>query len=112
MLDLKQVYDALPVASDDSLLFLAARFDKWRSVTKEFIRTRRAKLSDDDPLKCPISLFRTMDFGRLETAHTRTLAWLLDPKGEHGFGGILHCPHAPADCRLQSGALVVGAGPK
>jgi hypothetical protein len=30
-----------------------------------------------------------MDFGRLEAAHTRALAWLLDPKKEHGFGNSL-----------------------
>jgi hypothetical protein len=30
-----------------------------------------------------------MDYGRLETAHTRTLAWLLDPRKEHGFGSRL-----------------------
>jgi hypothetical protein len=53
------------------------------------VRTRLAKLDKDDPLLCPISLFRTMDAGRLEVAHTRTLAWLLDPNGEHGFGQTL-----------------------
>jgi len=60
-------------------------------VTKEFVRTYLAELPADDPLRCPISLFRTMDYGRLETAHTRTLAWLLDPKKneEHGFGHAL-----------------------
>lgn len=87
--DLAHVYATLHVASDDNLRFLAHRFDKWRRATQEFVRTRLAELDKDDPLKCPISLFRTMDYGRLETAHTRTLAWLLDPKGEHGFGATL-----------------------
>jgi hypothetical protein len=87
--DLKRVYDTLPVASDDNLLFLANSFAKWRKVTKDSIRVRVKALSDDDPLKCPISLFRTMDAGRLEIAHTRTLAWLLDPTREHGFGTTL-----------------------
>jgi hypothetical protein len=87
--DLAQVHGTLPVASDANLLFLANRLDQWRRVTQEFVRTRRMELSEDDPLRCPISLFRTMDYGRLETAHTRTLAWLLDPKGEHGFGKTL-----------------------
>jgi hypothetical protein len=36
-----------------------------------------------------VSLFRTMDYGRLETAHTRALAWLLNPQGEHRFGSAL-----------------------
>jgi hypothetical protein len=30
-----------------------------------------------------------MGLGRLEVAHTRTLAWLLDPKREHGFRDTL-----------------------
>src|SRR5262245_56355407 len=83
--DLAQVYATLPVVSDANLHFLANRFDAWRRSTQEFVRTRLRELSDDDPLRCPISLFRTMDYGRLETAHTRTLAWLLDPQREHGF---------------------------
>jgi hypothetical protein len=87
--DLAQVHATLPVASDANLRFLADRFHDWRRVTQEFVRTHLGKLSDDDPLRCPISLFRTMDYGRLETAHTRTLAWLLDPNGEHRFGKTL-----------------------
>lgn len=89
--DLALVHATLPVATDANLLYLANRFDDWRSATKEFVRAHIEKLSQDDPLRCPISLFRTMDCGRLETAHTRTLAWLLDPKKneEHGFGDAL-----------------------
>jgi hypothetical protein len=87
--DLAQIYAALPVASDDNLLFLANRFDMWRRRTKEFVHAHLVGLPEDDPLKCSISLFRTMGYGRLETAHTRALAWLLDPKGEHGFGKTL-----------------------
>ena len=77
------------LASDANLLLLANHFQDWRKATQEYVRTHRAELSDDDPLRCPISLFRTMDYGRLETAHTRTLAWLLNPEGEHGFGQTL-----------------------
>lgn len=89
--DLKRVYDTLPVASDDNLRFLAERFDEWRKKTRELVCKLLAKLNEDDPLLCRISLFRTMDYGRLETAHTRTLAWLLDPAKdeEHGFGDAL-----------------------
>jgi hypothetical protein len=86
--DLREVHGSLPIASDANLLIFANRLEKWRSKTRELVRTRLAELSDDDPddpLLCPISLFRTMDYGRLETAHTRVLAWLLDPNGEHGF---------------------------
>ena len=35
---------------------------------------RLLHLKDDDPLLCPISLFRTMDYGRLETAWLRSNA--------------------------------------
>jgi len=89
--DLAQIHANLPIASDANLLCLAKCLDQWRSVTQEFVRTHIGKLADDDPLRCRISLFRTMDYGRLETAHTRTLAWLLDPRmnEEHGFGHTL-----------------------
>lgn len=89
--DLEKVYAGLPTTSDADLLDLGERFRKWRKATQEFVRARRAELDKDDPLLCPVSVFRTMDAGRLEVAHTRTLAWLLDPKKdeEHGFGNAL-----------------------
>lgn len=89
--DLKRVYDTLPTASDTNLRFLASRFDQWRQRTRALVARRLVELAQDDPLLCPISLFRTMDAGRLEVAHTRTLAWLLDPRkdAEHGFGNRL-----------------------
>jgi hypothetical protein len=121
--DLAQVHATLPVVSDDNLLFLAHRFNEVRRVTQEFVRTRFEELSDDDPLRCPISLFRTMDYGRLETAHTRTLAWLLDPKSEHDFGttllaALLHrlsgndCSTALQVERVESELLIDGSGAK
>lgn len=87
--DLAEVYATLPVASDENLLLLGNRFDIWRRSTYDFVRMRLARLPEDDPIKCRISLFRPKGYGRLETAHTRTLAWLLDPNGEHGFGTSL-----------------------
>jgi hypothetical protein len=82
---------SLPVASDVDLGYLADRFDEWRRRTREVVQTWHKEIPDDDPVKCKVSLFRTMDAGRLERAHTRTLAWLLDPKmnDEHGFGDTL-----------------------
>lgn len=53
----------------------------WRQKVNEKLK----EIDEDDPIFCPVSLFGTMDYGRLEVAHTRTLAWLLDPKKEHGF---------------------------
>ena len=90
--DPANVYTKLPVPSAVDLQFLGDRFKKWRESTQDFVRDRLAELDKDDPLKCPISLFRTMDYGRLETAHTRVLAWLLDPEAEHGFGTALLAP--------------------
>lgn len=47
------------------------------------------KLPANDPLRCRVGLFGTLDLGLRETAHTRALAWLLDPRAEHGFGDAL-----------------------
>jgi hypothetical protein len=87
--ELEQVYASLCPASGVNLHFLAEHFDKWRERTRDLLRSRLKDLPTDDPLLCPISLFRTMDYGRLETAPTRTLAWLLDSTREHGFGDKL-----------------------
>src|SRR4051812_31434063 len=78
--DLTRIHATLLVASDVNLQWLADSFQKWRATTTDLVKKLLVKLPDDDPLRCPISLFRTMDYGRLETAHTRTLAWLFDPK--------------------------------
>ena len=88
---LEQIHASLPVASDANLLSLGNHFQRWRKATQEYISVHLKDLPEDDLLICPISLFRTMDYGRLETAHTRTLAWLLDPSKneEHGFGHTL-----------------------
>lgn len=42
-----------------------------------------------NPLLCPVSLFGTLNLGEKETAHTGTIAWLLNPKKNHGFGDRL-----------------------
>ena len=38
------------------------------------------------PINMPIGLFDYLENGRLETAYTRTLAYLLDAKAPHGYG--------------------------
>lgn len=43
----------------------------------------------DNPLFSTVSLYGSMDIGRLEVAHTNTLAWLLNPYAEHGFDSLL-----------------------
>jgi PD-(D/E)XK nuclease superfamily len=69
------------------LEFLATALRSWRLSNRERLQRYLDRLAQDDPIRLPVSLFGTMDYGRLETAHTRTLAWLLGKgKAEHGFG--------------------------
>lgn len=70
-----------------ALRTLGRFFDEWRERTRRTLRSLSVPV--DSPLRCRISLFRTMDLGRLERAHTNTLAWLLNPDGEHEFDGRL-----------------------
>ena len=49
------------------------------------------------PINIPVGLFDYLENGRLETAYTRTLAYLLDAKAPHGYGDkilkslLAHC---------------------
>jgi hypothetical protein len=45
--------------------------------------------SPNSPLFNPVSLFAATGYLRLETAHTQSLAWLLDARQVHGFGDNL-----------------------
>lgn len=59
--------------------------NKAREHNKRIIQEIIANQDKISPLTCPISLFGTLDYGRLEVAHTRTIGWLLTPNKEHGF---------------------------
>ncbi|MFM9967473.1 MAG: PD-(D/E)XK nuclease family protein [Burkholderiales bacterium] len=72
------------VISMADLNSLAEDLSTWRRDYQQLLQKYLAMLPSDDPLRGQVSLFGAMDYGRLETAHTRTLAWLLDKK-EHGF---------------------------
>jgi hypothetical protein len=87
--DLHQIHDSLPLPNDARLHDLAERLRVWRSRVQGEVQEGLQELPAEDPLRCPISLFGTMDYGRLETAHTNVLAWLLDPGRPHGFGDTL-----------------------
>jgi hypothetical protein len=65
-----------PVISLVDLENLAEALGTWRMSQRQLLQEYRNQLPEDDPLASPISLFGTMDYGRLETAHTRALAWL------------------------------------
>lgn len=41
------------------------------------------------PLVGSVSVFRALGFRRDEVSHTQSLAWLLDPQQDHGFGDAL-----------------------
>jgi hypothetical protein len=66
------------------LVTLGEELTGWRTHHQQLLQQYLAQLPADDPLRSPVSLFGAMDFGRLETAHTRALAWLLGDR-EHGF---------------------------
>jgi hypothetical protein len=79
-------------SSIDELLNLGRQLDKIRSYTRDKVTEKiepLRKTDPENPLFCNVSLYAPMDYGRLEVAHTRTLAWLLDPSKEHGFGASL-----------------------
>ena len=76
----------VPVISVADLATLGEQLETWRTTQLRQLKSLLEKLPEDDPLRSPVSLFGTMDYGRLETAHTRALAWLLGKgKREHGF---------------------------
>jgi hypothetical protein len=74
-----------PRVTAADLASLAKDLDAWRDRHRQLLQQYLTRLPADDPLLSPVSLFGTMDYGRLETAHTRALAWLLGDQ-EHGFG--------------------------
>lgn len=87
---LAEIYVSIaPPNLEKHLPALAEKLTAWRTRSKSRMAGYFAKLPADDPLRCPISLFGVMERGRLETAHTAVLAWLLDPRREHGFGPAL-----------------------
>jgi hypothetical protein len=67
------------------LASLGESLTAWREHNRRLLASYLDRLPADDPLLNPVSLFGTLDYGRLETAHTRSLAWLLGNR-EHGFG--------------------------
>ena len=88
--ELKHVYET--EASDESVKELEALGEvlkKWRKNCFDTLQSEFAKLPPDHPLKCPVSLYSASGHGLDEVVHTRTLAWLLDPKEKHGFKTVL-----------------------
>lgn len=75
---------SMPVVSDSDLTTLSEQFSVWRKGSLADLSLYLEKVNRDDPLLSSISLFGTMDYGRLERAHTQTLAWFLG-KENHGF---------------------------
>lgn len=89
--DLARVAEELDsdAPSLDQLRSLQFTLERLTSDSNAVFQAMFTRLPSDHPAKCGISLFGTMEHGRFEVAHTRTLAWLLDPAGSHGFGDRL-----------------------
>jgi hypothetical protein len=90
--DLESVFatDASDDISIGDLKDLGEGLEKSRKYCDRTLNQALSKLPAHHPVKCPISLYGAMGMGRLEVAHTRTLAWMLNPNNkEHGFGDAL-----------------------
>ena len=90
--DLESVFET--DASNDipirNLNDLEEELKKGNEQCAKDLRAELSKLPAAHPVKCPVSLYRVMEMGRLEVAHTHTLAWLLSPnERDHGFGDAL-----------------------
>jgi hypothetical protein len=94
----------------EELRNLERKLNRWSERRKEELRQKLDKLPPDHPIKCPISLLEVKGYGRTEVAHTRILAWLLDPNAEHGFRDALlnallrylHRSRAPMRVHVES----------
>jgi PD-(D/E)XK nuclease superfamily len=85
--ELSAVYELEGSKNPEELLpDLTLRLDAWRAYSVKQMQVYLSALPDDDPLRCPISLFGTLGLGRVETAHTSALTWLLSPSQTHGLG--------------------------
>lgn len=84
--DSQESADDSPIAVLDSL---GEKLSDWRKRCQRELRRQLAKVGNDHPIKCKIGLFGPMGMHRAEVSHTRALAWLLDPRSEHGFGSDL-----------------------
>jgi hypothetical protein len=77
------------VEPDEYVEPLASCLRAWRKRAQKRMQDYLTHVPEDDPLRCPVSLFGTLGLGRLETAHTYALKWLLDPRQPHGFESCL-----------------------
>ena len=87
--DLKRVYETVEDFAPEELRRLGDTLKKPLEDCRKRLEETLSRLPQDHPILCPVSLYGAMGLGRFETAHTRTLAWLLDPRKEHGFGVAL-----------------------
>ena len=90
--ELEETYKSLDfrkVKKSKNLESVIVDLDTYLSHVKNVLETKSISLSKEDPLISSISLFGVLDYGRLEKAHTKFLAWLLDPTGNHGFDRII-----------------------
>jgi hypothetical protein len=86
--DLNYIFETDPSedVSVEDLERLESELQEWGRRCDRELNEELANLPENHPIKCPISLLGIRGCGRLEVAHTRTLAWLLNPRESHGFG--------------------------
>jgi PD-(D/E)XK nuclease superfamily protein len=76
----------LNALADQQSRDLSLVFNRLRVECTERVRSRLNELPADHPLFSPVTAFGMVDYGRLETAYTRALAWLFTPQESHGYG--------------------------
>lgn len=81
--------------SADELERLAAALEAYRAGVVRDVNPFVASLGQGSPLTCPIGLFDPTGRASKEVAHTKALAWFLDPSQPHGF------EHALIDAVLE-----------
>lgn len=92
--DIEFVEDTAPKTHptiDRDLKKLARSLEKLRSRMIKRLGGKHwlERLPANDPLRSPVGYFGVIDLGLRETAHTRMLGWLMDPRQDHGFNDIL-----------------------
>lgn len=87
------------IALLDDALTSALKLVQSRAKTK---LEKHLKEVWDSPLLSRVSLFRSIGMMRQEVVHTSTLAWLLDPRQPHDFGGEL-CRAFARGVQLEDG---------
>lgn len=86
-----------------------AELDEWRESMTQMIARQDGLVADGKWLSGPTDMLGIAGFARNEMAHTRMLAWLLDPRGRHRLGDAVLRPlvrHVAAPAKVPSPLVV------